>query len=722
MPDSPAYVIEAVPSLRVAVPGSKVTYHLRRSDPAAADPQGVGCQWFEINDPSSVTLTRPATSLGPSGPVWENAEWSFEGHHRVVCRVRANGQTTDFVFEQNVAALRNVIAVGPTLPFVKNDPDAVLTAVSQKLDVVVAWGNAQPPSTDALRQKHRDQVAALTDYRDRLRDRLKASDGLSRFPIDAEYLSTENPTPVPLNVFVYEKSDGTLAVVDWTNVTVQRMTGEYAGSGATPREAVKAALDQWDSDNRYPDGGITFRLEQVPGVSTIQSSFTTDGSAFWDSVSHFFGYVGLGAAIVAAAATAVAPVPGSQVVSALLWTAIFSGTVSATLNIGQRHVEGFADFRADAFDVLSIVANCFAGTAIWARGATIATPLIARAALFGAVGADGVQGVMIAEESVREIERIRDDPNLTPSEKTDQICTVLRGLAIAGTLIYVNVKGTKADLENLSTQSKHFPDTPTPQQKLDALKDPATVPESSGAPNLTEPPALPEGHTADGTHTTKVQIDQEEQTPQASGRSNDAHLRSPEQRLRDAMGNAHYERHLAEVSNLRAAHPEVASLSDDEVICLRAYLEDVPKPEFAGLRDFQRINRALVSGDQAQLTALREYIDTLTRTVKKMPPYEGRVSRKVPADVADEEVQRQFKQGGEWSNANFLSTSAGNALDHARALITIVRTRSGHQVSSLQLFSEREVLFVPGVRFRVLKVIDLGPGSPTRFIITMEEL
>src|SRR5258708_38048777 len=98
----------------------------------------------------------------------------------------------------------------------------------------------------------------------------------------------------------------------------------------------------------------------------------------------------------------------------------------------------------------------------------------------------------------------------------------------------------------MSTRSSHFPDAPTPEAKLKSLSDPnATV-------DLTASTKA-EGHAADGSHTTKVQLDQEEQTPQAGGRTNEPHLRPPEQRFRDAIGNEDFERLKAEVPALRGA-------------------------------------------------------------------------------------------------------------------------------------------------------------------------
>ena len=517
MSDEADFEIQSEPSLRVVTPGAQVTYFLKPRKETSPSFMRLGFKWFALNDPKSVTLFRFSRIEGPLGrPRWENASWSFEGVHHVVCRVGDNGKFTDYVFEQQVAALKDVIASGPRLPFDKQDPDAALDAAARRIELIVAFAKQHPPATEELKKKNDEQLDARIRYRDRMKKRLASTQGKPKFVIQAEHFDSSTQRRSSLLVFAARTGQSEWKIVDWTNPMDQRTTGEYEGTGSSPTEALKAAFAEWDSDNRYPDGAIMYRAD-LPDVGSIRSSFETDGHSFWDSVATFFAYVGYGAAAVAGVVTLLAPVPGSQVVSVAIWTSIFSSTAAATINIGQRVSEGFSSVRANAFDVLTIAANMFGATGVlWSRGARIAVGAsqagsgMMKMVLIGQVAADGVQGVLLGVDSADEIQRITDDGSLTPTEKVDRILEILRSLAIAGTLLYINVKGTKVDLDNLNRAPKHF-EGPTPEHQLKKLSDP------KAELNLTQPPKV-EGHTKEGKHITKAQVDQEAQTPHASGR------------------------------------------------------------------------------------------------------------------------------------------------------------------------------------------------------------
>lgn len=706
----PDFEIIASPAERVVTPGARITYELRALKPTSPAFSRLGFSWMAVNDPNSVSWHRPKQFFGPLGvPKWEGAVWEFEGHHTIVCVVVNQGEKKRYVYEQHVASLQNVIATGPRLNAIKRDPDIVLDGVARMVTLIEQVASTSPPGTPDLLAKHRDEVAKLIEYRDRFADLLKETTRIRRFHVEAEHLDTETQRRSALSLFAC-KLGKEWVLVDWTNPTVRNTTGVYRGGGATDREALKAAFADWDSDNRYPDGAITFRVEGVPG-GTLQSSFTTDGSSFWDSVSTFFSYLGLAAAVVAGVVTLLAPVPGSQLVSAAIWTSIFSSTAAATINIGQRHQEGFSDWRSNAFDVLSIVGNMF-GVAgmLWVRGAALTVQTskgVIQAVIVGQVATDAIQGVMLSVEIADQIDQVRKDPKLTPKQKVDKILELLRSAAIAGTLIYVNVKASKTDLKNLA---KAHPSVDTPQQRLEKVKDP------KGSADLTAPPTSG-GHTDNGPHKTKVQTEQESATPQVSGRPRPTDTRSVRQKLRDIIGNKHFEEHLAEVPTLRRVRSELAELTDDEIIAVRSYTSDKPKPEFGDLRDYERINLALRNDDKAALANLRPLIDTLTNALGKLPKFKGTVFR-IMNKVEPEVVKSQFRKGEKWVNKGFFSSSHGEQLDHGQVTMIVKNTEGGSHVSGVSPFNEREVLFLPGVTFTVENVLQI---DTFRFIIFMRQ-
>ena len=88
------------------------------------------------------------------------------------------------------------------------------------------------------------------------------------------------------------------------------------------------------------------------------------------------------------------PVPGSQVVSFAIWTALLSSTAASTINIAQSIDEGSGTWQENAIDGLTIVSNLLAGSARsrgcrrrsgpgrWAEGAVIRMAEEAPAAKF----------------------------------------------------------------------------------------------------------------------------------------------------------------------------------------------------------------------------------------------------------------------------------------------------------------------------------------------------
>jgi hypothetical protein len=93
----------------------------------------------------------------------------------------------------------------------------------------------------------------------------------------------------------------------------------------------------------------------------------------------------------------------------------------------------------------------------------------------------------------------------------DRILELCRSLALNGLLVYINVKGTKADLDNLNLKPKHSAGA-APADTLKRLGDP------NEHLDLTQKKPVAEGHTADGDHTTTVHLDQEAQPVQGGGR------------------------------------------------------------------------------------------------------------------------------------------------------------------------------------------------------------
>lgn len=711
MPDN--FFISAEPQLRTVSPGAEISYQLFARLGSPVHESEVTARWFAINDPAVVTFSRPAIIRGPNGIDWEKAVWSVPGHHRIVCRVTANGETTDVTYEQWVAPLPSFLASGPQLPRPEEDPEATLDGVSRLVDVMLAANNRFPAQTEKQKEEFADTLAKFEGYRDKLKERLASTRNFVRHAFTAEHFDAKTQKRTALRVFISQVESKRWRIVDWTNPMVRASTGEYDGLGNTPLEAAQAAISDWDDDNRYPDGGITFGIPRIRDLTAITSNFVTDGSAQWDSISAFLGWVGLGAAIVAGVVTLVAPVPGSQLASAAIWTSIFSSTAAAVINIGTRIDEGFSSFRANAFDVLTIVGNLFgiAGV-VWSRGANLVVQTergLLKGAIIGQVSANGVQGVLLGADYVERFKAIEGNTLLSPHERTLALLELFRAAATDTVLVYISVKASKLDLDNLSQRGTTI-NAETPAEKLAQLGDPTKQFDFTT-------PVKTEGSSNDASKKTRVNVDQEAQPVTSGGRSRTVRTRTDDQAFKDVMGHSHHALVAADVPTLRAARPELATLTDNEIIALRGYTLDTPKPEFGNLRDYERINAALRFNDTQQLALLAPYINLMRSGLAKLPSFQGSVTRIIKG-VTAAEAKQQFIVGQPWISDGFMSSAHGRPLDSSPVTLIFQSTRSGHLVEGLSRFPEREILFPPGTRFKVLKSAEIGPGF---LLVVLEE-
>lgn len=714
MSDDDFFYISAEPSLRTVSPGATITYQLYAKLGSPVHESEVSARWYAINDPAVVTFLRPQIIPGPSGIDWEDAVWSVPGHHRIVCEVSFQGKTVKVTYEQWVAPLASFLDSGPQLPQPGEDPATAFDGVSRLIDVMLGAAAKFPAQTKEKQDEFADTLAQLESFRDKLKERLASTKNFVRHAFTAEHFDAKTQKRTALRVFLSQVEGKRWRIVDWTNPMVRGATGEYDGVGDTPLDAVKDAISDWNDDNRYPDGGITLTIPQIRDLPALKANFATDGSAFWDSVASFFGWVGLGAAIVAGVVTLVAPVPGSQLVSAAIWTSIFSSTAAAVINIGTRIDEGFSSFRANAFDVLTIVGNLFgAFGVIWSRGAPLLVQTergLLKGVIIGQITTNSVQGVMLGADHVERFKKIESDPTLSPHQRTMALLELFRAAAIDGVLLYVSVKAGKLDLDNLNVKGNSV-NAQTPAEKLAEFGNP-----NAKEIDLTQRPKV-EGTSKETQKKTRVNVDEEAEAAHSGGRAKAVRVRSEDDAFKDAIGHAHHAQILAEVPQIRATRPEVANLTDNEIIAIRGYTLDTPKPEFQNQRDYERINAAMRFNDAHQLAILAPYIKFITSGLKKLPTFQGKVSRMIQ-NITVEEAQKQFVAGKEWVSDAFMSTSRGDPLDKAVVILSITGTKTGRVAEGLSRFPEREVVFLPGTKFKVEGTIPVGPF----LLVLMKEL
>ncbi|MDO8550329.1 MAG: hypothetical protein Q7S39_09300 [Ignavibacteria bacterium] len=480
------YVIWSEPYVKAVIPGTKVKYYGGPSFSSfVGKDSGYEYQWFCFNDPSTVKdQGAPSVVFGPEKYYWdvsENNSWKFIGNHTICLRVQfkyASGKYDPPIyieFQQGVkteeAIITDALKDFKDLP----DPDNALLALSKYIDLLETA--AKMSGSEPLDPNFMNNLKQL---RDKMIERFSVAVGYQKFPIKAVHINHETSEVTPLRVFISFLDEDIIwddwVIIDWTNVMDRRLTGVYHGEG-TVTDAIDDAIDDfldtldWVSANRYPKGKIRVEIpEGVPG-SGYEKEFITDGSAFWDSISELLGYVALGAAIIAGVITLIAPVPGSQVISFCIWTAIAASTSSAVINIAQRHAEGFGDFKEDAIDSLTIVGNLLSGG--WMVGARLtglkqfAGSKLGKGILIGQFTSDGVQGVLVAEDFIEDYEAAMSIKD--PHERTARLMEITRSALITGTMTYISLKGTAKDME----LGRDFKKLGVKTEELDISKPPA---------------------------------------------------------------------------------------------------------------------------------------------------------------------------------------------------------------------------------------------------------
>lgn len=452
--------IVANPAVAVAVPGTKVTYEVDQGAMMYATGSWFSYQWTCVNDPETAKANHgPATVTGPSTARWQDATWDFPGNHKVVCRIQfhpAGGspEPPEYLeYQQTVLAQKDVADSALAKAQPGSDPEQQRKVITAYRDTLV--NASRQPGSAALDPSTQE---GLDKYLGALGDRLKSSDKKERFPIKAVHVAAQNAQVSQLSVFVakLEEQGGsqTWALVDITNPADRRLTGEHHGTGATAEAAIQAAIDAWNSGNRYAPGLIELEVPRAAAGQDIKRQFQTTGMSFWDSISEFFSRVGMVAGIATLAAavlTTIAPDPTvSKVAAALLWTSIVAGTTASVINIAQRHAEGFTDYTADALDALNIAGNVLAGT--WIRGAKVLLgsaggSKIAQGILIGQFTTTAAQGVLLGTQYATQYEEIMKEPD--PKKRTDQLVALISSASLSGALLIISLHGATADLKKI---------------------------------------------------------------------------------------------------------------------------------------------------------------------------------------------------------------------------------------------------------------------------------
>ncbi len=447
------------------------TFNLRiqqQKSTAELDNSSATYKWFVVHDEQAVAKdgASPITFLDDELEIEYTA--AYYGQHIIMCCYQyhpGDGSVRPaeyYSYPINVGTVTSILAPDvETVETQLHQPELSLIVEQRYIDTLTQVASNTEMDEDASEQ-HEEELERLEDNAARLESLLASSEGKTRYPIKAVAVTLETSERIALKAFVYQKrvednwfsdDEHVWGLVDWTYCGNTQLCGEYEGTGNSAETAIKNAIADWASNSQIPESQIGYDVELINNNNAlkIKGYFKTDGESNLGSVIKWVGYTALGAVGVA---LLFAPVPGSRVASAAIWTSIATSTTASVLSIYQRHDKGFSNLKDDGLDTLAIVGNIFG--AGWMRQTSMQFSgakqglKAGKYLLFGQVGTDGASGVLLTVDAMIQIDEIKSSSALTPSEKIRQISELIRSLALVAAMTTLSLKGSKNDLANLN--------------------------------------------------------------------------------------------------------------------------------------------------------------------------------------------------------------------------------------------------------------------------------
>jgi len=173
--------------------------------------------------------------------------------------------------------------------------------------------------------------------------------------------------------------------------------------------------------------------------------------------------------------------------------------------------------------------------------------------------------------------------------------------------------------------------------------------------------------------------------------------KTPAQLLEEIMGPGKFREYSETIDALKAEHPEIAGIPDEQLIAIRGYTAE----------DYRILNQALRNKDVEELARLKPYIESATSGLKQLPSYVGPVLRGESGTIA----RYLGKEGEVLVFDGFTSTDKVSAFQGDVELA--IESTTGREADLISEYKgvETEVLFPPGSQFKVLEVTEISPGK-----------
>ncbi len=171
--------------------------------------------------------------------------------------------------------------------------------------------------------------------------------------------------------------------------------------------------------------------------------------------------------------------------------------------------------------------------------------------------------------------------------------------------------------------------------------------------------------------------------------------------------NPRFQEYETWLNRIVSQHPELGNIPIEDLIALRGYTSD----------DYRDLNTALRTKKPEDLARLDSYLKTAASGLNQLPPYQGQVYR---GTTLSDEVLAKYKAGEVVTEDAFTSTSASSQSQFPGNVNFVIQSTKGRDISFLsELPHEKEILFGPGTKFKVLRV-DKDPTTGKSIIYMTE--
>ena len=182
------------------------------------------------------------------------------------------------------------------------------------------------------------------------------------------------------------------------------------------------------------------------------------------------------------------------------------------------------------------------------------------------------------------------------------------------------------------------------------------------------------------------------------------------QQFKQIFGETRYNEYAEKIEQVKMSRPELKDIATEDLVAIKGYTS----------RDYQKLNDALRSKDEAKLSVVEPYINVAESGLSQMPSFSGVVYRGVDLDNLPD-VLSKYKVGQTVTEDAFTSSSVTKKASFRRDTLMIIRSKSGKDVSILSDYpKQKEILFKPGMRFKVESIIR-DPNTGKR-VINLREI